>query len=193
MSQEIETKFKLASPGEMRKGLKKIGAKLISKGLERDIYYAVPVSLRLSVIRLRAIGKKGLFTLKSGGSGMNEGPYKIRRERETGIDNAGMFETMLKALGLQVRFRKEKLRETYAWQDAKICIDQLPYIGWYVEIEAPKADIRKLAGLFGLDMQKAMSDNYMQLFKYYKLAHQLPDLELVFPKKSKSRNSPRPA
>ena len=65
MPKEIETKFKIKSKSEIKKKLKKIGAKVISKKLEKDIYYKIPLSKHdITVIRLRSLGKDGIFTIK---------------------------------------------------------------------------------------------------------------------------------
>ncbi len=181
MPKEIETKFKIDSAPAFRKKLKAIKAEFVSRNLERDVYY-LPSGFKISagVVRLRWTGgNKGFFTVKMRGCG-GGGPFKVREELEVGIDNTETFDSMLRAMGFVTAFVKEKRRETYIRGDAKILLDELPYIGWYAEIEGPKRSIRKLAGLLDLDMDKAIPDTYMQLFGYYKAMRGKRELQLVF-------------
>lgn len=177
MPKEIETKFKINSLAQFKKSLKKIRAKFLSKELERDTYYR-----GLGTIRLRSLGKKGAFTIKTPSCSRQPRAYKVRNEFEVGIDDAKMFARMLEMLGFAIRFRKEKIRETYTWKDAKILIDKLPYIGYYAEIEGSKRRIRELAGLLRLDMGKAIADTYMDIFRIHKARYRKRDLELIFRK-----------
>lgn len=188
MSRETETKFKITSPTAVRKRLGKIRAKRLSRRYERDIYYAArETTLRGTVIRLRTVGgKDGIFTVKYP-SGKASSVFKEREELETRIGDRKVFQNMLRVLGFRPQFRKEKKRETYVWKDAKILIDELPYIGWYVEIEAGRRRIRELAGKLGLDMKAAIPETYMTIFSLYKIRHGCPNVELIFNKGSNNR------
>ena len=182
MPKEIETKFNIRSPGDVRKALKKMGARFVSRQTEKDVYYAAPSGFR-GTIRLRSIGKKSIFTVKSPCDTGSSGPYKIGEETEAGIQDAALFGKMFKVIGFTERYLKEKIRENYVWKGVKISIDTLPHIGTYMEIEAPKSEIRKAARALGLEMKKAIPDTYMELFGYYKLMHKKPNLEFIFGKK----------
>ena len=184
MPREIETKFKLKSPTTFKKKLRKIGAKFVSKNLEQDIYYK-NLSKRISadVIRLRRIGKKGIFTVKNRINNKDSHTYKVRNELEITIDDAKLFPTILHKLGFRVFFRKEKIRETYEWKNANILIDKLPHMGYFAEIEASKNKIKKIAQLLNLSIKKATSKNYIRLFNTYKTQHKKPKLELLFTKR----------
>ncbi|MCQ9206172.1 MAG: class IV adenylate cyclase, partial [Omnitrophica bacterium] len=143
MATEIETKFKLYSVAKLKNKLKEIGAKFVSKHLERDIYYNNARSERcLESIRLRTIGKGGIFTIKEYLNSKEPNIYKVRNELEVAIDNAEVFNDMLSRFDFKFSFRKEKIRETYVCKGAKICIDKLPYLGYYIEIESSKRKIK---------------------------------------------------
>lgn len=183
MAKEVETKFNVASATELRKALKRIGARFISRRLEKDIYYGIPCRPSSIAIRLRSVGKRGVFTVKCSSGTSSSKAYKVRDEFETEVEDAETFKMILKKLGFSTRFRKEKIRESYSCRGAGIFIDKLPHIGFYVEIEAPRARIKEIAGLLGLDMARAIPDTYMQLFNYYKIRHGSPGIELVFRKR----------
>ena len=181
MSKEIETKFKISSPSKLKKKLKKLNARLIYKAYEKDIYYKKASSGFLSdVVRLRSVGKSGIFTLKYHVKGKGSKTYKIRDEFEIKIQDTKAFDRLLRQLGFAVRFKKEKKREIYKWKEGKICIDKLPFIGFYLEVEAPKKRIKEIANRLNLNMKDAKSDTYMDIFNRYKKLNSKPGLKLTF-------------
>ncbi len=179
---EIESKFRIFSPDSARAGLAAIGARFVSRELERDTYYAVPPGSRLTAVRLRAKGEKGLFTVKAlPEQGFIRTPgVKALEEVEVEVSDGRRLARMLEMLGLEPRFRKEKIRETYMWQDLAIFLDELPFLGFYLEIEAPEDRIREAAGALGLDWDAASAETYLDIFTRYKTVRGLPELELVF-------------
>jgi len=184
MPNEIETKFKVESPGLIRKRLKKIGAKFVSKKLEKDTYYCNPTgSCSYVTIRLRELGKNGVFTIKGPSQKDKSNKYKIREELQAEISDVKAFSDILKHIGFMPRFQKEKIRETYKLKNSLIAIDKLPFIGFYAEIEASKVNIKKIAKLLGFDMEKAIPDTYMELFRYYKMLRKKPCIRFLFKSK----------
>jgi predicted adenylyl cyclase CyaB len=164
MAREIETKFKITSPTALRKKLKKIGAKFISKEFEKDIYYNAPPGTRPFTARLRARGNKNIFTIKTPVRAKSR-RYKVLDEIEVPIKSREVFNKILIRLGFSPGFRKGKTRETYKWKNAKICIDKIYPLGTYAEIEAPKKRIREIARLLGLNMLKAIPGTYIGLLR----------------------------
>ena len=181
MAKEIETKFKIKKKAPIVKALKAMGAQFVSREYERDIYYHVVSSKSaLSVIRFRFLKNGGLFTIKSARGQKSSTQYKVREEHEVMIDDAKGFCLMLKRIGFVPKFRKEKKRDTYRWKNAKIVIDELPYLGLYIEIEGPKKRIKEGASALSLSMDEAIAVSYMDLFNAYKKSNKKPNLELVF-------------
>jgi len=179
---EIETKFKIKNPGGFRKRVKTIGAEFISRDFEHDIYYNQPERMApVSTVRLRIVNKaEGLFTLKSAVSGNNSRNLKIRKEWETSIGNPDVFKAILQELGFCPYREKEKIRETYRLKKALICLDRIPFIGWYAEIEGKEPQIKRIAGQIGLNFKKSIPESYFELFNYYKAIKKKPDLKLLF-------------
>jgi predicted adenylyl cyclase CyaB len=179
---EIETKFKVGQAEQARNSLARIGAKLLSKELEKDVYYAGPKQANVTAVRLRTAGRKALFTIKSfpeAGAAASPG-MKVLEETEIVVDDAPTFERLLALLGFVPQFRKEKIRETYLWRGVPIFLDELPHLGFFLEIEAPEHEIKTAAEALGLDIETAVGETYMQLFSRYKEVRNEPDLELVF-------------
>ena len=181
MAKEIETKFKIDSPLLLKKRLKKLGAKFISKKFEKDTYYFFPGDRRSSnTARLRSFGKKGIFTVKGPTIKDKSRKLKIREEFQTKVSDVKVFAAMLDRIGFVPGLKKEKIRETYKLKKAFIVIDKLPFMGFYVEIEASKNEIKKIAKLLEFSMKKAIPNTYMELFKRYKTHHKKPNLKLLF-------------
>jgi len=183
MAKEVETKFKVESPEEIRTRLAGIGARLLSRELEKDVYYAGPARADVTSIRLRAKDKKGLFTIKAATVTRPEASsgLKILEELQVEVGDAQAFGRMLNIMGYVPQLRKEKIRETYDWRGILVCLDELPYLGFFLEVEAPEEGIRAAASALGMNMTTAMGETYMQIFARYKTASGRPDLELVFP------------
>ena len=189
MPKEIDTKFKITDPKALKESLKKIGAAFISKNLEQDTYYLSPKSnLALEVIRLRNINGKGIFTLKKAQPFKGSYVYKIRNELEVDVSDPQKFNQMLLALGFKPIFVKEKVRHTYRFGGANICIDELPYLGFYLEIEGTKSKIRIIAKKLNLDIKKAIAVTYLEIFKQYnKRRHKINKNKLIFMPAHKKR------
>lgn len=189
---EVESKFKIVSPDEVRRRLAEIGARLISRELEKDAYYAVPEGSGLTAVRLRSTGRRGLFTIKSAppAGGESKPGLKVLEEAQVEVDDAARFARLLEKLGLVPQFRKEKIRESYDWSGLSIFLDELPHLGFYLEIEAPEEGIRAAATALGLDMSQASGETYMEIFSRYKSLRRAPELELVFGPPASNRREP---
>jgi adenylate cyclase class 2 len=184
MPKEIETKFKISSPAAFKRSLTRLNVAPVSKKFEGDIYYSgLTCKNKPEVIRLRSIGRKGIFTLKFRVGQRRCSAYKVCDEFEVEVNDVKAFGQILATMGFVPIFRKEKIRETYRWKDVLILVDELPYLGSYVEIEGPKGRIAEVARRLGLKMSKGISKTYIELFNEYKKRHKDPGLELVFVQK----------
>jgi len=185
MAREVESKFRVGSPEEIREKLIGVGARFLSRNLEKDTYYSLPEGQALSAVRLRSFGQKGLFTIKSAPeAGFESAPgIKVLEELQVEVDDAVLFGRMLEMMGFSPQFKKEKIRESYDWNGLLICLDELPHLGFFLEIEAPEDALAKTAAALGLDMGRAIGMTYMQIFSRYKAARNAPDLELTFESK----------
>jgi len=184
VAKEIETKFKVDNAVALRKKLGQAKASVISKTLERDVYYTLQ-GLRFpgTVIRLRTLDREtGIFTVKLPGRKSGDGPFKIRDEYEARIRGPVTFGRVMRKVGFTPCFIKEKVRETYTLKNAKILLDKLPYLGWYMEIEARKSRIKEIAEELGFSMAEAIPGTYMDLFDAYKKNVKKKNLSLTFPK-----------
>jgi predicted adenylyl cyclase CyaB len=65
------------------------------------------------------------------------GAVKHREELETGLATPAAIRELLPRLGYQPVLVYEKRRETWTWEGCEICLDTLPRLGTFVEVEGP--------------------------------------------------------
>jgi adenylate cyclase, class 2 len=110
-----------------------------------------------------------LLTLKGpsrGHGGSKPGPYKVREERELRISDAEGVPAILGALGVRPWFRYEKFRSIFelpGMRNLKLALDETP-IGVFLELEGPREEINRAAGLLGFARSGYISKSYGALF-----------------------------
>ena len=147
MNLEIEAKLKIDSHELVRQRLAELSATFVSHVLETNVIYdSADGLLRASgrALRVRHCetlkGQPVASTLTFKGP-RQPGPFKSRPEVETVIEDPPAAETILVELGYVVRLRFQKRRETWKLNRCTIALDELPYLGLFVEIEGPDADV----------------------------------------------------
>ena len=93
-----------------------------------------------------------------------ESTLKRRPEIETQVDSADAVVAILEAVGLSETFRYEKRRTVWRTGECEVALDEVPHLGWFVEVEGPseKAVRARLADL-GLDEAETISKDYVHL------------------------------
>lgn len=92
------------------------------------------------------------------------GPVKSRAELETPVADAETLAEILQRLGFQEVIRYEKRRETWRLGDCEVCLDELPRLGWYVEIEGPRIEAVETARRqLGLTALPTPGETYVEL------------------------------
>lgn len=160
---EIEIKYRLKNPAELRTRLKRLGAKYLGLDTERNELYDTPArALKKGgcALRVRDTGKAdALLTYKGPAS---KGPVKRRLEIETHVGVAAI-RRILPLLGYVPRFRYDKTRETYRLGKCLVTIDKLKGRGMYSEIEGPRAAILKLEKTLGFTPADREDRTYAQI------------------------------
>lgn len=141
MPLEIEAKFRLADPEAMRKTLRQAGARPLGSLLEHNVYFDRPdgslrrndCGLRLRTERASDDKSQSLLTYKGP---RQSGQLKIRREEELTVDSADAAQAILKGLGFEPTLSFQKRRENHRLGGASISLDELPELGFFLEIEA---------------------------------------------------------
>lgn len=167
MSSEKEAKFKVENHRALLASLKKTRAEFLGKFLQTDLYFDKPDgSLRAgdNGLRIRTMeplvlprhaGKRasGSKSLRAGEDlrpqitfkgPRQPGKIKIRPEFQTYLDDAAPMLQILRAAGLITILTIQKRRASYRLRTprgpCRIELDELPYLGTFVEVEGPSEE-----------------------------------------------------
>lgn len=181
MALETERKYLDVDFITLRVRLKSVGA--LCKGLCFEINTLYDnadkiCELENRVIRLRIAervdGISNSFTMKAPPINRNETENlcKIREELETNVEDAAIFNEMLKRLGYMPVLTYEKIRETWTFQFktrnnlelVHVELDKLPFCDC-VEVEASCDAINQVSSLLHLDNFKISTTSYTELYK----------------------------
>ena len=168
---EIEVKLKIRNLHRLREDLLKMGCEeKVPRSLERNWTWdfpGQPLRQQGKLLRVRQFAGDCLLTFK--GVAQQSKQFKIREERETGVQDPETLAVILARLGLEVTFRYEKYRTSYSLKvqrqqhSVNLAVDETP-IGNYLEIEGREADIRRTAAQLGFDKGAFVKESYLGLF-----------------------------
>jgi adenylate cyclase class 2 len=177
---EIEVKFYLEDIEGMRSKILKLGAKSKGRLFETNILYEDKnnsLIKKKSLLRLRQ-DEKTIFTLKSRPA-VESKDYKIVNELEVEVSDFATMGQILQMLDFHPEQKYEKWRETIVLDQTVFCLDRMPY-GDFLEIEGQEKDIRYYASRFGLNWQKRILFNYLQIFEIIRKDQNLEFKDLTF-------------
>jgi adenylate cyclase class 2 len=146
---EIEAKFKLDQPQPWQTRLRAAGAVPLGRVLEINRMFDTPEGrLKNADCGLRLREWHGLAPAKGAGSAgaadgallTFKGPraasgFKSRTEIQTALDDAAAGGQILNRLGVREVLVFEKIREAWRLGQCEVALDELPRLGWYLEIE----------------------------------------------------------
>ncbi|MBN2330378.1 MAG: class IV adenylate cyclase [Candidatus Aenigmarchaeota archaeon] len=175
---EIEVKFRVDDPGTIIERLKRVGARKVDDGFERNIKFDRKCRLLKagSLLRLRSYAGKADITYKKR---LPSEKFMMREEIILNVDSFERGKRLLEAIGFKPDFRYEKRRQTWEYNGAGILVDEL-VIGNFIEIEGTKEKIEETAGKLGLDMRDAIPMSYGELFIEHCKAKGVPLHDMVF-------------
>lgn len=171
MEQEIEAKFRLDDPGAISARLQACGARRVAQVLETNRMFdtaerkllAADCGLRLRTCRRLDGDERASSTLTYKGP-RAAGEVKVREEIETTVGDPSSIATILQRLGFNEVIIYEKRRETWQLDDCEVCLDELPRLGWFVEIEGPSpAAIQRVCHRLALSDRTAVRETYVEL------------------------------
>jgi adenylate cyclase class 2 len=177
---EIEVKFYLEDIEGMQSKILKLGAKSKGRLFETNILYEDKnnsLIKKKSLLRLRQ-DEKTIFTLKSRPA-VESKDYKIVNELEVEVSDFATMGQILQMLDFHPEQKYEKWRETIVLDQTVFCLDRMPY-GDFLEIEGQEKDIRYYASRFGLNWQKRILFNYLQIFEIIRKDQNLEFKDLTF-------------
>ena len=169
MPMEIEAKFRVADPDAARRALADAGAQPAGSVLEHNTYFDTPDArlrredrgLRIRVNEPPDGPGETIVTYKGP---RRPGDLKIRPETELAVAGADAAAELLTALGFRPGVSFQKRRERFGLGGARIVLDELPEMGFFLEIEADDEQaVRRARTRLGLDDQPVVTEPYVAL------------------------------
>jgi len=159
---EYELKFKIKDKKDILSRLALLGAEDLGKKKELDIY----IGSADKGLRLRKYGRKGLLTYKKIVD--TNIRAKVREETQTEVSDIDNLIEIFRIMGFPERKRKEKIRHTFKIGKVFVMLDKLPFMGYFIEIEAASgASLKKAARRLGFDPAKGSCNSYDNMFLDY--------------------------
>jgi adenylate cyclase class 2 len=174
MSEEIEAKMRLESPEAVRRRIEEAGAEPLGAVLERNNFFDTPLAslrssdqgLRLRVFRPLRVADPDAAerTVMTHKGPRRPGPLKRREETELDVSDSLKARAMLMALGFVPTLSFEKKRESWSLEGCRVELDELPEIGWFVEVEGPdETAIERVRSALGLGETPLVNESYARL------------------------------
>jgi adenylate cyclase class 2 len=146
MPVEIEAKMKVADLAAVRARLESQGATPLGDHLERNVFFdtddrsllAADEGLRLRITQDTRNGSRVCIMTFKGPR--QHGQLKSRDETEVTVGDFDNAAALLECLGFARVLSFEKRRQSWSLGGCKVELDDLPYLGSYVEIEGPRED-----------------------------------------------------
>ena len=182
---ETEVKFRVEGRELLEERLRALGA--THGEVENEVNLLLDddeTSLRLGgrALRVRTVDGVGLLTFK--GPASFEGGVKSRLELESCVDDPGAVLALLEALGYRPRFRYEKRRTTWRFEDPSrplVVVDETP-LGLFAEIEGGHEAIFTLAGELGVGESDFLHASYWGLWQAAREADPGLPHDMLFPR-----------
>lgn len=190
MAVEIEAKMKLDASGmdALAHRLRESGAALVGEYLEENTFYdtedrtmlAADEGLRIRTSHDLATGKSKAVVTHKGPN--RHGPLKSREETEAEVGGAEDMGALFERLGFVRYLSFQKKRQSWKLEGCKIELDEVPYLGHFVEIEGPDEPtimrVRQSLKLADLPLIKA---SYIAMLSAYVQEHGEAITNIVFP------------
>jgi adenylate cyclase, class 2 len=162
---ETEIKLRMDDAERARDAVRALGARLVRERHFEDNLLVDDAAGSLAAagkaLRLRRVAGAAVLTFK--GPRQGSAAMKSRPEIEASVPEPDAFEAILGGLGYRKVFRYQKYRETYAWKDVEIVVDETP-VGTFLEIEGEENAIHAAAHALGRGPQDYLTASYATLF-----------------------------
>jgi adenylate cyclase class 2 len=171
MAREIEAKFRAGDPQAWRARLDACGAQPSARVLETNRILDTPARELLAkdcALRLRTCqplegDRQTTATLTYKGPRAT-GLMKAREEIETHVADPVATMAILQQLGFSEVLSYQKRRETWRLGDCEVCLDELPELGWFVEVEGPSPTaVESVLERLELSIQAALRETYVEM------------------------------
>ncbi len=188
MPVEIEAKMAVASVRARAPTLKRLGATGGALTLETNVFFDISdrallkagSGLRLRTNRDAATGRETHVITHKGP--LLPGAVKNREETELTVDNAADAAALLARLGFGKTLSFQKRRESWKLGPCKIELDEVPHLGWFVEVEGPdESTVLKTREQLGLADRPITKTSYIGMLVDYLAGRGESKTEVNFP------------
>ncbi len=168
MGTEIEAKLKVDSLQTAAEKLARLGAEFVQEQVQTDYYFddaKTGLTKTDRCLRLRQQSadnqEKVLLTYKGAKEKDN---FKKRQEVEIEVKDLDSTAKLLSALGYEQALVVEKKRRIWRLGSCRVCLDELPLLGSFLEIEGPDAEkIADVQSSLGLANLPHIPESYAKL------------------------------
>jgi len=187
MGLEIVAKIKVDDLTAVAGRLEGLGAEHCDDVVHLDAFYGDAAGVlikRGSALRLRRQkgrgGEKAMLTYKGA---KQKGRFKTRKEIEVEIADGAAMDALLAAIGLGKELVIEKRRSLWRYKGCEVCLDELPLLGRFVEVEGEcEQVIEDVLGDLGLDRLQPIDEGYAILIRRHLDRMGLADRQALFEK-----------
>jgi adenylate cyclase class 2 len=186
MSTEIEAKMKVDDFTPIRAKLQSQGA--IREGAEFEVnsFFDAPDQhlrkqdrgLRIRIATDESGKSHCTVTMKGP---LQKGPFKNREELEFTASDPEPVRAIFENLGYHLTLSFDKRRESWDFMNCSIVLDELPYLGKFVEIEGKTENaIASARQALGLADHPSISSGYIALLSRYLDEHRISERHIHF-------------
>jgi adenylate cyclase class 2 len=168
---EIEVRILEIDISEIRKRLKRIGAKKVFEGRAHTNIFDFSdgrLKRKQQMLRLRTLGKQTVLCYKGKPNASKN--FKCKEEIEVVVDNFENIALIFQRLGFKKVWGYTKRRESYKIGNAVVEIDKYAQIPALIEIEAPtEKDVIAAVKKLGYEIKDTTNASFPEILKLYKI------------------------
>jgi adenylate cyclase class 2 len=144
--------------------LAKGGQEVSPRTLQRRYVYDIKPGDESQWIRLRDTGTRVTLAVKEISHDGIDGTYEV----EIAVDSLDATNELLGFLGFHPKSYQENRRTSFVLDDARLEIDEWPWIPPYLEIEAESsAEVLRIAAILGYVESQLTSENTTKVYRRY--------------------------
>ena len=177
---ETEVKFYLSDIQSIRKYICALGAQSRGRYFESNLRFEnkqKTLQTKKFLLRLRRDNTTTL-TIKSPLAECDN-EFKKMKELEVEVSDFDTMNHILQNLGFHCEQIYEKWRETLVADETLFCLDCMPF-GNFLEIEGQEEDIKNYVSRIGLQWNKRILLNYLEIFDILKNNRKLDFVDVTF-------------
>lgn len=177
---EIEVKFFLSDLKAIRDRIRRLGAHSTGRLFETNIRFEDQTNSLIekkALLRLRK-DKRTTLTYKFKPN-VDDVDYKVLNELEVEVSDFDIMIQILESLGFHREQIYEKWRYSYTLKGTACCIDEMPF-GNFLEIEGDKNEIKAVAAEIGMQWERRIVLNYLEIFEILRSKLNLPFTDITF-------------